>query len=900
MKPKNPIACLALVVSFPIVLSCSVLADTLWWNTASTGTWSTTTNWWTTDAGTTTPATSPASGDSVVFNGTGQDGDTVVQLNADAAATGITFNNSGTTSIGNFDATPRLLSIGSGGISMGSSAGNPSISANIALTANQNWSIYQNKILTVSGEAKGAFNLSKGGGTTQSGTWLFTTGADVNVGAIDSSGSADLGLISITDGNFAATSLTLRRSSAFNTAPTLAAPIQAATTSGLYVNGASANVILGSLNIGTANSSASARINNGTVTVNGTLSLGRKGSGSTRWDILQVSGGALDAPDTTSGIVIAQNNGSTANNAELYLSGGTTTAGRIGFGAATDTVGGNGFLILGGGTLYLDTPGIVLANTTGLYNYTIGINSGTLGAKENWASSLNMTLGANPSIKAANAANSAKNITLSGNLTGAGFTKSGGGMLDLSGTVNLTGTVGNASSADLGLIRISGGSFTAGSVQLGRSSSYSTAPTVATPVPAVTSAGFHVNSASAVVSLGTLKIGTSNSSASVRVDDGDVSVLGEVSLGFKGVSSTRWDILQVAGGSFTSSDEADGIVIAQNNNSLANNAQMYLTGGTTSAARIAFGKATDTTGGNGFLILESGDLFVGSGGITLANTTGLYSYTVALKGGTLGASAAWSSPLDITLVNSPTIQCADTLDNPFAIELAGAVSGSGGFLKSGPGTLTLSGACSYTGDTTVTEGTLSLGQVNSSNESSTVSISSGAFLNLGFGGIDTVDKLFINGVQQPATDYTSAHASGRFTGGGTLRVSTGPVGGFSTWITGTFANGNTVPGGKQGAQDDPDGDGVSNLEEYAVAGMDPTVPNGSIGTFGGNTFTIGKRLPLATDITYAIQESSDLGVGEPWQEVPAGESYINNSTTISYTLPGGPTKDFLRLKVEKP
>jgi hypothetical protein len=85
-----------------------------------------------------------------------------------------------------------------------------------------------------------------------------------------------------------------------------------------------------------------------------------------------------------------------------------------------------------------------------------------------------------------------------------------------------------------------------------------------------------------------------------------------------------------------------------------------------------------------------------------------------------------------------------------------------------------------------------------------------------------------------------------------------------------------------------------------MAGLDPTTPNGSIGTFGGNTLTVGKRQPLAADITYAIQESSDLGVGDPWQEVPAGGSYVNNSTTISYTLPGGPPKDFLRLRVEKP
>jgi hypothetical protein len=120
--------------------------------------------------------------------------------------------------------------------------------------------------------------------------------------------------------------------------------------------------------------------------------------------------------------------------------------------------------------------------------------------------------------------------------------------------------------------------------------------------------------------------------------------------------------------------------------------------------------------------------------------------------------------------------------------------------------------------------------------------------------------------------------------------------GFSSWIAGTFANG-TVPGAQQGANDDPDGDGVSNLLEYAVAGFDPTVGNASPGTFSGNALSFDKRQPLAADLTYSIEESTDLGSTDPWSPVTPT---VNNSTTISYTLPGGPPTDFLRLKVETP
>ncbi len=132
--------------------------------------------------------------------------------------------------------------------------------------------------------------------------------------------------------------------------------------------------------------------------------------------------------------------------------------------------------------------------------------------------------------------------------------------------------------------------------------------------------------------------------------------------------------------------------------------------------------------------------------------------------------------------------------------------------------------------------------------------------------------------------------------GNNLELTVTAASGFSSWITGTFANG-TVPGGQQGTNDDPDGDGVSNLVEYAVAGLDPTVSNGSVGSFAASTFTVSKRQPLASDITYAIEESTDLGSSDPWLPVTPT---VNNNDTISYVFPGGPARDFLRLKIVKP
>jgi autotransporter-associated beta strand protein len=216
--------------------------------------------------------------------------------------------------------------------------------------------------------------------------------------------------------------------------------------------------------------------------------------------------------------------------------------------------------------------------------------------------------------------------------------------------------------------------------------------------------------------------------------------------------------------------------------------------------------------------------------------------------------------------------------------------------------LDLSGANTYTGNLTVNAGIVRISNnSNTGNDVSTVTLAaSGATLDLTYVGTDTVDELYIGSTQQANGVYGSvgsgaANEIAQITGTGTLTVSSGPAGGFSSWITGTFANG-TVPALQQGANDDPDNDGVSNLLEYAIDGQDPTVANASVGTFAANVLSYTKRAGT-NGLTYAIQKSTDLGTTDPWIEVTGG-SYVNDATTISFTLtPGTPAKNFLRLKV---
>jgi len=117
-------------------------------------------------------------------------------------------------------------------------------------------------------------------------------------------------------------------------------------------------------------------------------------------------------------------------------------------------------------------------------------------------------------------------------------------------------------------------------------------------------------------------------------------------------------------------------------------------------------------------------------------------------------------------------------DGGAAIDLSiGVPVVNGGLTKAGAGTLALTGANTYSGDTIVQDGRLSLTNRSLAN-SANVYLTSGASLELTYSGTpDVINALFIDGVMQDAGSWGASNASPWLAGTGVLQVSVGPSAG---------------------------------------------------------------------------------------------------------------------------
>lgn len=208
------------------------------------------------------------------------------------------------------------------------------------------------------------------------------------------------------------------------------------------------------------------------------------------------------------------------------------------------------------------------------------------------------------------------------------------------------------------------------------------------------------------------------------------------------------------------------------------------------------------------------------------------------------------------------------------------ISGTGSLTHSGPALTYLGGANTYSGDTIITNGTLSHTLPNF-NDGSAIRISGTGKLDLFHPETDTVAKLFINGAAQAVGVYGAVGSGAQFetafiTGTGRLNVtSSGSATPFETWA---------ADKGLTAANDDPtanpDQDGLDNLGEFALDGnplsgatggkivvkvasvggqqvLTLTLPvRSAVGAFSGGTFLTA----TGDGATYTVEAGDNLGL----------------------------------------
>jgi fibronectin-binding autotransporter adhesin len=540
------------------------------------------------------------------------------------------------------------LTIGVNGISMNSATNTLTINAPVILGASQTWNA--------------ATTLTLSGSTITNGTYTLTASGTGAITMSDVIGSGSGGI----NKNGAGT-LTLSGANTFTGAVSLSAgvlTIQNATATGTTAGGV------------TVSTGAALQVQGGIAV--GAEALQLSGSG------ISLGGALLNVSGANSwGGTITLN----AASAIKCDAGTLTLSGAVSNGTYLLTIDGAGNITINGavgggsGGITKNGSGTLTLNGTNTLTGTTTVASGTLAGSGSLAGALTVSYGATLSPGASGAAQ----------FTSGTFTLASGATY----AVDLNGATAGTQYDQL--VVSSGGTVTLGgtlSLTLGYTPSFGTTFTIIDNqgASAVT------NTFSGLAEGGTITSGSYTFQITYSGGTGNDVVLTCIAplRNWTGSSSTAWSTAGNWNGGVPSGSERANF----NSSSYTNQPNLDATG---IAVGIVVGSSSGsvTVGGANILTLGMNGIDMASAGSNLTISAPI----------TLGAAQTWSVANSRTITTSGAIVNGGyrlTLSSTGTTTINGAISGSGGLLKSGLGGLTLAGANTLTGDVTISAGILNL------------------------------------------------------------------------------------------------------------------------------------------------------------------------------------------------